>query len=61
MVWNERNAALDTVRREAEARVREECAQAVIDMGPGHPTGAGDYDDWSIQDVAAAIRAGGET
>jgi hypothetical protein len=49
--------ALATARAEGVKEGMEKAAGIVDRMAPGVPTGGGDYDEWSLDDVAENIRA----
>lgn len=48
------------VRAEGYAAGLEAAAKCVETMGPGQPTGGGDWDEWSLEDITEAIRALGK-
>ena len=50
-------AAIEAYAEAAAARAQEEAAQTVLGMGPGKPTGGGDFDGWTLDEIAERIRA----
>ncbi len=52
--------ALERARGEDYAAGLEAAVKRVAAMGPGQPTGGGDWDEWSLEDIIEAIRALGK-
>jgi len=48
---------LDALIAEAQRECLEKAVEFINNMPPGKPTGGGDFDEWSLDEIAEQVRA----